>query len=56
MFVQRKKKMKGLLRFQDIENDVSQVICHDFLKDTTINANTATFFMQIVISIVVCRK
>lgn len=45
----------GLLRFQDIENDVSQIICHDFLKDTTISAKTATFLLNADINLNCCQ-
>lgn len=36
----------GLLRYQDIEKEVSQIICHDFLKDTTISAKMAFFLLD----------
>lgn len=45
----------GLLRFQDIEKDVSQIICHDFLKDTTISAKMATFLMNAEINLNCCQ-
>ncbi|MEK4029686.1 DeoR family transcriptional regulator [Pseudobacillus sp. FSL P4-0506] len=45
----------GLLRFQDIENDVSQIICHDFLKDTTISAKTASFLLNADINLNCCQ-
>jgi DeoR family transcriptional regulator, copper-sensing transcriptional repressor len=45
----------GLLRFQDIEKDVSQIICHDFLKDTTISAKTATFLLNPDLNINCCQ-
>ncbi|QOS97259.1 DeoR/GlpR transcriptional regulator [Brevibacterium sp. JNUCC-42] len=45
----------GLLRFQDIENDVSQIICHDFLKDTTISAKRATFLLNADINLNCCQ-
>lgn len=45
----------GLLRFRDIKNDVSQIICQDFLKDTTISAKTATFFLNANIHLNCCE-
>jgi DeoR family transcriptional regulator, copper-sensing transcriptional repressor len=36
----------GLLRYKDIEKEVSQIICRDFLKDTTISAKMATFLLN----------
>jgi DeoR/GlpR family transcriptional regulator of sugar metabolism len=36
----------GLLRYKDIEKEVSQIICRDFLKDTTISAKMATFLIN----------
>lgn len=35
----------GLLRFADIENQVSQIICKDFLKGTTISAKNAYYLI-----------
>lgn len=45
----------GLLRFQDIENEVSQIICHDFLRDTTLSAKKATFLMHADIDLNCCH-
>ncbi|MGM7722979.1 DeoR family transcriptional regulator [Metabacillus sp. Hm71] len=45
----------GLLRFQDIENEVSQIICHDFLKDTTISAKIATFILNADLDLNCCQ-
>jgi DeoR/GlpR family transcriptional regulator of sugar metabolism len=36
----------GLLRYADIREDVSQILCKDFLNDTTISAKTAYFLMD----------
>lgn len=36
----------GLLRFRDIEKNVSQIICRDFLQNTTISAKLAYFLMD----------
>jgi DeoR/GlpR family transcriptional regulator of sugar metabolism len=36
----------GLLRYKDIEKDVSQIICKDFLLNTTISAKMAYFIMD----------
>ena len=45
----------GLLRYQEIENEVSQIICNDFLKDTTISAKMATFLMNADIHLNCCQ-
>ncbi|MCF6411062.1 DeoR family transcriptional regulator [Pseudalkalibacillus salsuginis] len=45
----------GLLRFQDIGDDVSQIICHDFLKDTTISAKMANFLLNADINLNCCQ-
>ncbi|MBY0123771.1 DeoR family transcriptional regulator [Bacillus sp. S/N-304-OC-R1] len=45
----------GLLRFQAIEDTVSQIICRDFLKDTTISAKTATFLLYADIDLNCCQ-
>ena len=36
----------GLLRYKDIEKHVSQMICRDFLQNTTISAKLAYFLMD----------
>ncbi|WP_251551621.1 DeoR family transcriptional regulator [Neobacillus muris] len=36
----------GLLRYSDIEKQVSQIICHDFLRNTTISAKMAYFLLD----------
>ncbi|MBM7587249.1 DeoR/GlpR family transcriptional regulator of sugar metabolism [Bacillus pakistanensis] len=45
----------GLLRFQDIKNEVSQIICHDFLHATTISAKTAVFLLNADIHLNCCQ-
>jgi DeoR family transcriptional regulator, copper-sensing transcriptional repressor len=45
----------GLLRFQDIENEVSQMICRDFLHATTISAKTAVFLLNADIHLNCCQ-
>ncbi|MFC3882403.1 DeoR family transcriptional regulator [Bacillus songklensis] len=45
----------GLLRFQSIEDTVSQIICRDFLRDTTISAKTATFLLYADIDLNCCQ-
>ncbi|MEH7110182.1 DeoR family transcriptional regulator [Bacillus sp. JJ1764] len=36
----------GLMRYSDIEKDVSQIICRDFLSDTTISAKMAFYVID----------
>ncbi|MDQ0198335.1 DeoR family transcriptional regulator [Neobacillus ginsengisoli] len=36
----------GILRYKDIEKDVSQIICRDFLHNSTISAKMAYFLMD----------
>jgi len=36
----------GLLRYKEIESRISQIICNDFIKDTTISARRAYFLME----------
>jgi hypothetical protein len=36
----------GLLRYRDIEKNVSQIICRSFLQNTTISAKLAYFLMD----------
>ncbi|KYD07914.1 MULTISPECIES: HTH domain-containing protein [Heyndrickxia] len=36
----------GLLRYRDIEKNVSQIICRDFLQNTTISGKLAYFLMD----------
>ncbi|MEK3886431.1 DeoR family transcriptional regulator [Bacillus sp. FSL K6-3431] len=45
----------GLLRYQDIKQDVAQIICHDFLKDTTISAKMAAFVMDADLALNCCQ-
>ncbi|WP_204414867.1 DeoR family transcriptional regulator [Bacillus tianshenii] len=45
----------GLLRYQDIKADVSQIICQDFLKGTTISARMAYFLMHADINLNCCE-
>ncbi|EHL78490.1 DeoR family transcriptional regulator [Bacillus smithii] len=44
----------GLLRYDDIEEDVSQILCKDFLNDTTISAKTAYYLMDADIDMHCC--
>ncbi|MFC0275018.1 DeoR family transcriptional regulator [Metabacillus herbersteinensis] len=45
----------GLLRYHDIEKEVSQIICHDFLKDTTISAKIAIFLLNADLNLNCCQ-
>lgn len=45
----------GLLRYKDIEKDVSQIICRDFLHDTTISAKMAYFLMDADFNLSCCQ-
>ncbi len=45
----------ALLRYQDIEKKVSQIICYDFLKETTISAKIATFLFNADIQLNHCQ-
>jgi hypothetical protein len=36
----------GLLRYKDIQHHVSQIICRDFLKNTTMSAKMAYFLLD----------
>lgn len=45
----------GLLRYRDIENEVSQIICKDFLKDTTISAKVATYLVNADLNLNCCQ-
>lgn len=36
----------GLLRYSEIESKVSQILCRDFLRDTTISAKRAHFLIE----------
>lgn len=45
----------GLLRYHSIEENVSQIICRDFLRDTTISARTATYVLDAAIDLNCCK-
>lgn len=45
----------GLLRYKDIEESVSQIICHDFLQNTTISAKMAYFLMDADFNLNCCQ-
>ncbi|MGB7998658.1 MAG: DeoR family transcriptional regulator [Anaerobacillus sp.] len=45
----------GLLRYDDIKEEVAQIICTDFLQDTTISAKMATFLMNAEINLNCCE-
>jgi DNA-binding CsgD family transcriptional regulator len=45
----------GLLRFRDIEKSVSQIICRDFLQNTTISAKLAYFLMDTDFNLNCCQ-
>jgi DeoR family transcriptional regulator, copper-sensing transcriptional repressor len=45
----------GLLRYKDIEKDVSQIICRDFLQNTTISAKMAYFLMDADFNLNCCQ-
>jgi DNA-binding transcriptional ArsR family regulator len=45
----------GLLRYKDIEKDVSQIICRDFLQNTTISAKLAYFLMDCDFNLNCCQ-
>ncbi|MDO6654321.1 DeoR family transcriptional regulator [Anaerobacillus sp. 1_MG-2023] len=45
----------GLLRYRDIEKEVSQIICKDFLKDTTISAKVATYLLNAELNLNCCQ-
>lgn len=45
----------GLLRYQNIQSDVSQILCRDFLNDSTISARTATFLIHADINLNCCQ-
>ena len=36
----------GLLRYRDIQQEISQIICRDFLHDTTLSAKTGFFLIN----------
>lgn len=45
----------GLLRYKDIQNEVSQIICRDFLLDTTISAKLAYFLLDADFNLNCCQ-
>lgn len=45
----------GLLRYRDIESEVSQIICQDYLKDTTISAKMAVFLIGAELNLNCCQ-
>ncbi|OAH59698.1 MULTISPECIES: DeoR family transcriptional regulator [Bacillaceae] len=45
----------GLLRYQQIGKEVSQIICYDFLKDTMISAKIATYVINSDIHLNSCQ-
>lgn len=46
----------GLLRYQQIEKEVSQIICYDFLKDTMVSARIATYVINSDIHLNSCQS
>jgi DeoR family transcriptional regulator, copper-sensing transcriptional repressor len=45
----------GLLRYQDIENEVAQIMCRDFLTDVTISGKTATYLIDADLNLNCCQ-
>lgn len=45
----------GLLRYKDIEKEVSQIICRDFLHNTTISAKMAYFLIEADFNLNCCQ-
>ena len=45
----------GLLRYKDIEKNVSQIICRDFLQNTTISAKLAYFLFDADFNLNCCQ-
>jgi DeoR family transcriptional regulator, copper-sensing transcriptional repressor len=45
----------GLLRYKDIEKNVSQIICRDFLQNTTISAKLAYFLLDADFNLNCCQ-
>ncbi|MFJ7728796.1 DeoR family transcriptional regulator [Neobacillus sp. NPDC097160] len=45
----------GLLRYKDIEKDVSQIICRDFLQNSTISAKMAYYLMDTDFNLNCCQ-
>ncbi|MCF7619827.1 DeoR family transcriptional regulator [Bacillus sonorensis] len=45
----------AMLRYEKIKNDTAQIICRDFLVDTTISAKMAVFLLDAEIHLNCCR-
>ncbi|MED1606324.1 DeoR family transcriptional regulator [Cytobacillus kochii] len=45
----------GLLRYEDIKEDVTQIICRDFLKDTTMSAKAALYLINADLDLNCCH-
>jgi DeoR family transcriptional regulator, copper-sensing transcriptional repressor len=45
----------GLLRYKDIERDVSQIICRDFLQNSTISAKMAYYLFDTDFNLTCCQ-
>jgi DeoR family transcriptional regulator, copper-sensing transcriptional repressor len=45
----------GLLRYQDIREDVAQIMCRDFLTDVTISGKTATYLIEADLNLNCCQ-
>lgn len=45
----------GLLRYRELQDEVVQAICYDFLRQTTLNAQIATYVMDTSIDIGCCQ-
>jgi len=45
----------GLLRYKDIEKDVSQIICRDFLLNSTISAKMAYYLLDTDFNLTCCQ-
>ncbi|MDQ6596709.1 DeoR/GlpR transcriptional regulator [Bacillus salipaludis] len=45
----------GLLRYKDIEKDVSQIICRDFLSHSTVSARMAYYLMDADFNLSCCQ-
>lgn len=45
----------GLLRYRDIQTEVAQIICRDYLKDTTISAKMAIYLLKADIQLNCCE-
>jgi DeoR family transcriptional regulator, copper-sensing transcriptional repressor len=45
----------GLLRYEDIKEDVVQILCRDFLTDMTISGKTATYLIDADLNLNCCQ-